>query len=1022
MKTSPSTFVLAATLLTAAVAVHAQEWPVRQFDVRNGLPQSSVVDLAMDSLGFLWISTEGGLVRYDGHRFKTVRPPQDNLGTVRMRELITTQAGELLLFNAQGRLFRAKGPSAFEELGAPVRRDVDGRPPHAAWLLQLADSSSAMQRSLGWKDMRILDLGDGLLGVISRNRLLWLRDSTILGEVTLPFLRRKAFVLDGLVVGLAPDGRWHAHNVRTGHTWELTLAAAAAMHPGEGFDLVFSDTYRSAYLHQGKRLYALALDRTAKQLTATDVGLTLPERTQLTVVVEAPGGRTLFVGTTERGLLVYHRPQVHVLTAPWHTVANNAYYALLELPDGAILAAGSSGLVRFDGTGKGQLLPGTEAVQWTGMALLPDSTVLVQARDRLHTFDPRTGALRPFCDTPTPTSAFLAEGEGILIGNRSFIGKVDSRGALHSTFHIGSEHERDRPLHMERDALGRLLVASCGALVRSTDPGCTRFDTLRVDAGLCFRTVSVQPEGTLVGTYGGGLFLLDAQDRLQPIRPDPLAALGHVHAVVRDDADNLWISTNQGLLRCAAGDLFASARDPQHSVHFTYHRELAGLEVPEFNGGAMPVYLRLRDGRFAFSSMGGVVLIDPSDMAGPGPSTAPVLEAVRVDGEPWTASGPLELERHHQELRFEVALPVWDDPLNGQVEYRIPGLLEAWQPIDLRDGQVVISRPPAGDHAILLRVAGGTPRSVLLFTVPPSFWRTPGGMLLLALGASALVLLGLRVQHWRGMQRERALRGLVEARTAELALRNKALQEAVETREGLIALLSHDIVTPLRFIARAARGAGRQLEGERYVDLRNTLRELSDSSEKLRGNASALLDWAKRGTSGATPEHVQVPVRAAAEEALQLWAGPAHERGITLENAVADEAMLHTDREALRVMLNNTVGNAIGHAQGATRVVVSFTADDAGAVIRVEDDGTGVDAATLAGMRALLDRPLGHHRSGRAGTDGQGIGLMIIANMAHLAGARISVDSGAGGTSVGIRFPDQGIQAVPYPSRMEHPI
>jgi ligand-binding sensor domain-containing protein len=39
------------------------------YDTDNGLPQNSVKDIIKDKYGFIWISTENRLVRYDGYNF-----------------------------------------------------------------------------------------------------------------------------------------------------------------------------------------------------------------------------------------------------------------------------------------------------------------------------------------------------------------------------------------------------------------------------------------------------------------------------------------------------------------------------------------------------------------------------------------------------------------------------------------------------------------------------------------------------------------------------------------------------------------------------------------------------------------------------------------------------------------------------------------------------------------------------------------------------------------------------------------
>ncbi|MCB0280370.1 MAG: hypothetical protein KDD94_12755, partial [Calditrichaeota bacterium] len=48
------------------------EFIVRHWTIDNGLPQNTINGIAQDSAGFIWIATYGGLVRFDGIRFKPV--------------------------------------------------------------------------------------------------------------------------------------------------------------------------------------------------------------------------------------------------------------------------------------------------------------------------------------------------------------------------------------------------------------------------------------------------------------------------------------------------------------------------------------------------------------------------------------------------------------------------------------------------------------------------------------------------------------------------------------------------------------------------------------------------------------------------------------------------------------------------------------------------------------------------------------------------------------------------------------
>src|SRR5215217_6413467 len=60
-------------ILTVIALLYASAtgWPqtVRVFDTESGLPHNRVNKIYSDSKNFLWICTDDGLSRFDGHRF-----------------------------------------------------------------------------------------------------------------------------------------------------------------------------------------------------------------------------------------------------------------------------------------------------------------------------------------------------------------------------------------------------------------------------------------------------------------------------------------------------------------------------------------------------------------------------------------------------------------------------------------------------------------------------------------------------------------------------------------------------------------------------------------------------------------------------------------------------------------------------------------------------------------------------------------------------------------------------------------
>lgn len=73
----------------------AQEYSFRQYRVEHGLPSDIIKACAQDSLGYFWIATDDGLVKYDGIKFTTYR---DAVHSNYTKGFFTTSKGKLLAF------------------------------------------------------------------------------------------------------------------------------------------------------------------------------------------------------------------------------------------------------------------------------------------------------------------------------------------------------------------------------------------------------------------------------------------------------------------------------------------------------------------------------------------------------------------------------------------------------------------------------------------------------------------------------------------------------------------------------------------------------------------------------------------------------------------------------------------------------------------------------------------------------------------------------------------------------------
>ena len=77
-------------------SLQAQQYYFRSYSIEEGLPQSEIRSILTDSRGYVWLGTQAGLARYDGHHFKTFTP-KDGLNGYYITALTEDSQGRLIV-------------------------------------------------------------------------------------------------------------------------------------------------------------------------------------------------------------------------------------------------------------------------------------------------------------------------------------------------------------------------------------------------------------------------------------------------------------------------------------------------------------------------------------------------------------------------------------------------------------------------------------------------------------------------------------------------------------------------------------------------------------------------------------------------------------------------------------------------------------------------------------------------------------------------------------------------------------
>jgi PAS domain S-box-containing protein len=246
------------------------------------------------------------------------------------------------------------------------------------------------------------------------------------------------------------------------------------------------------------------------------------------------------------------------------------------------------------------------------------------------------------------------------------------------------------------------------------------------------------------------------------------------------------------------------------------------------------------------------------------------------------------------------------------------------------------------------------------------------------------------------------------ARRAELAIDNARLfaetQRAVRVREDVLAVVSHDLRSPLHAIHLAADTAVRALDqGSDPGTLRRSLGTIQRATRSANALLHDLLDMASIRAGRLAIRTEQHDAQALVADAVQGHEALAREKGISLASRGATTAAVSCDRERIQQVFSNVIANAVRVCGSGDHIAFTVEADERFATFTVADSGPGIAEDAL---------PLvfeAYWSSARHRSHGTGLGLFISKGIVEAHGGRMWMESRVGdGTKVRFTIPIAG--------------
>lgn len=338
------------------------------------------------------------------------------------------------------------------------------------------------------------------------------------------------------------------------------------------------------------------------------------------------------------------------------------------------------------------------------------------------------------------------------------------------------------------DHLGRLWLTSNSGLMQLQDDSITVWDEAAGLGSNLISTTYVDADGVVwIGSRESGLARLEGDHLFQFSTEHGLPQLS-VLALLEDDAGRLWMSGADGLVSVARAELNAVARGTATHFSAEFYTEADGLRSAQFLGGFQPAGWRARDGRLWFASNRGLVAVVADGFEQRNAPSRPLIEEVRVNGEPVTRTNPLQLPPTAGALEVDYTVPRLGSAHDLEFRYLLEGFDRGWHQVGSRRTAYFTGltagpktlRIVAIDSGIRNGQAASAQAALTIVRAP--FWYQTWWLRILATLVTLLVAVGFyRVASRRALQRQKRLEQLVDRRTRELQIALSRVEEISRT-------------------------------------------------------------------------------------------------------------------------------------------------------------------------------------------------------------------------------------------------
>lgn len=469
-----------------------------------------------------------------------------------------------------------------------------------------------------------------------------------------------------------------------------------------------------------------------------------------------------------------------------------------------------------------------------------------------------------------------------------------------------------------------------------------------------------------------------------------------IYSFYFDDLNNVWLMTNKGLR-------FWNWKE------FKFSSEWKGIIPSQSNESAIDeidkkIYVTAENGLFIFPS-------DEDEIREISPRV--YISEIFIDGKTYDSFTEIKL-KEIKDLKISFNAVLLSGNNNIEFSYKLEGFDSDWSnPTNARE--IRYANLPDGEYKFLVRVrtnysSWSIPVSSNLIKIRKPFYYHYHYLIIFVLSV-IIVLIIIYTQKTKKELKEKNFKN-VQLQIQGLEKQNKQLRQEInkalelsKSRMTFLASLSHELRTPINsiigFIDILLDSKLNLTEEEKT----KYLNYISVNSRRLLILINDIIDLAKIDSGTISLEYSEVNLNAEVRDTINLFREKIKQKQLDLILELdpdLETKFLYADRNRLHQIISNLITNAIKFTEeGFIKISTRKEADNF--ILSVEDTGIGIPEGEINFIFEEFRRA---STAIRKSIEGTGLGLSITKRLVELMKGEIKVESQEGiGTTFTVIFP-----------------